>query len=359
MSSVISEVKQTPEGQGPLAALLVEDSPLDAELLARHLRHSGYDLQHRRVDSAEDFRKALRDQQWDVVLCDYQWPGFGVEGALAIVAECRLDVPFIVVSGAAGEELAVEVMKAGAHDYVLKYRLARLVPAIERERREAVSRQERAFALHKLNYLAAIVDSTTEAIIGHDLNGVIATWNSGASLLFGYGAEEALGKTISMAFPHDQAPRIAQILDALSHGVETEPVEISGVRKDGEPLDLSLNVSTIKDRHGKIIGASSIIYNITERKRLELERKRMIEQLNDTLSRVKTLSGLLPICASCKKVRDDHGYWQKLETFIHEHSEAEFSHSICPDCMQTLYPQYVNTRPQSELPSAGSGGMES
>jgi len=338
-------------------ALLVEDSPLDAELLARHLRHNGYELSYRRVDGSADFREAVRQQKWDIILCDYQMPSFGVEAALAILRESNLDVPFIVVSGAAGEELAVEVMKVGAHDYVLKYRLARLVPAIERERREVVARHERSTALRKVNYLAAIVDSTSEAIIGHDIQSIIATWNWGAEQLFGYSAAEALGRSISMIFPPDCHTSITRIMEALVAGAECAPIETMGLRKDGMPVDLALNISPIKDVAGKVIGVSSIAYNITERKRLEEERKKMIEQLNETLSRVKTLSGLLPICASCKKVRDDHGYWQKLEIFVHEHSEAEFSHSICPECMEALYPGFVKPK-EPVKPGNGSSGVQ-
>ena len=353
-----SEVKKAgAEGLGPLVALLVEDSPLDAELLARHLRHSGYELDHRRVDTADDFRASLRTRRWDVILCDYQLPSFGVEGALRILRESGQDVPFIVVSGAAGEEVAVEVMKAGAHDYVLKYRLARLVPAIERERREAVARQERAAALRKLSYLASIVDSTSEAIIGHDMEGTIATWNSGAQQLFGYSAEEALGKSIFMIFPPETRPDIAQVMGKLRRGEEVAPTEVAALRRDESRVEIALTISPIKSADGALIGVSSLAYNITERKQLEEERKRMIDELNETLSRVKTLSGLLPICASCKKVRDDHGYWQKLETFVHEHSEAEFSHSICPDCMEALYPQYAPKREPAH-PGTGSSGME-
>ncbi len=225
-----SEVKQgAPEGRGALAALFVEDSPLDADLLARHLRHNGYELSHLRVDTPGTFRDALRQKRWDIILCDYQMPGFGVEAALAILRETRMDLPFIVVSGAAGEELAVEVMKAGAHDYVLKYRLARLVPAIERERREAAGRKERSAALKKLGYLAAIVDSTSEAIIGHDMDGTIATWNSGAEQLFGYAAGEALGKPVTMIFPQARRPDVAQILRSLARGEDPRPEGDSGI----------------------------------------------------------------------------------------------------------------------------------
>jgi len=80
---------------------------------------------------------------------------------------------------------------------------------------------------------------------------------------------------------------------------------------------------------------------LTERREAMAAQKRLIAQLEEAMSKVKTLSGLLPICSACKKIRDDQGYWQKLETFVHEHSEAEFSHSICPDCMKLLYPEYA------------------
>lgn len=353
-----SEVKEVkPEARGPLAALLVEDSPLDAELLARHLQHSGYHLTHRRVENGEEFRGALREK-WDVVLCDYQLPDFGVERALAILKEMSLDVPFIVVSGAAGEETAVEVMRSGAHDYILKYRLARLVPAIERERREAVARRERAAALHKLTCLAAIVDSSSEAVIGQDSEGMIATWNAGAERLFGYSTTEVMGKSIFMIFPADRRPELAALMGAVMRGESAAPLEVQAIRRDDGRVDIALTISPIKNAEGKVVGISLMAYNVTERKQLEEERKQMIEQLNETLSHVKTLSGLLPICASCKKVRDDHGYWQKLETFLHEHSRTEFSHSICPECMETLYPQFVHSKTHEPVKPSTPGGME-
>jgi PAS domain S-box-containing protein len=187
------------------------------------------------------------------------------------------------------------------------------------------------------------------------VEGVIATWNWGAEQLFGYTTDEALGRSISVIFPPECRSRVTQILAGLVRGEESAPIETQGMRKDGVPVDLALTISPIKDTDGQVIGVSSIAYNITERKHLEEERQKMIEQLNETLSRVKTLSGLLPICASCKKVRDDHGYWQKLEIFVHEHSEAEFSHSICPDCMETLYPQFVNLKNSAKPPAAATG----
>ncbi len=86
----------------------------------------------------------------------------------------------------------------------------------------------------------------------------------------------------------------------------------------------------------------SIVHDISERKKAEAEKERLIFELRDALSKIKTLSGMLPICASCKKIRDDKGYWKQIESYIREHSEAEFSHSICPECVKKLYPDFVS-----------------
>ena len=130
----------------PLRALLVEDSEDDALLLALILKQGGYDLTSERVDTPESMRAALDRQGWDVVVSDYVMPRFSGLAALRILQERGLDLPFIIVSGHIGEETAVAAMKAGAHDYLMKDRLARLVPAVERELREAEVRRARHLA---------------------------------------------------------------------------------------------------------------------------------------------------------------------------------------------------------------------
>jgi PAS domain S-box-containing protein len=124
----------------PLRVLLIEDMQADADLLVHHLTRSGFAVDYRRVQTAEAMRQALGEATWDLILCDYTMPRFDAPAALKIYQECGLDIPFIVVSGTIGEETAVAMMRAGAHDYLLKSNLGRLVPAIERELREAVTR---------------------------------------------------------------------------------------------------------------------------------------------------------------------------------------------------------------------------
>lgn len=127
----------------PLKVLIVEDCEDDVLLLKLRLRQGGYQVYSRWVDSAAALSQALGEESWDVVLSDYSLPSFTAIDALFMLQKKGLDLPFIIISGAIGEETAVAAMKAGAHDYVMKDNLARLLPAIEREMREAAIRQER------------------------------------------------------------------------------------------------------------------------------------------------------------------------------------------------------------------------
>jgi signal transduction histidine kinase len=135
----------------PLRVLLVEDSPSDAELLRVKLLKGGLDLAaYERVESAAALEAALRREPWDLIISDYSVPGFGGLQALELVKRLGLDLPFIMVSGLMGEDTAVEAMRSGAHDYLMKDRASRLVPAIQRELAEAVVRRERRRAQEEL-----------------------------------------------------------------------------------------------------------------------------------------------------------------------------------------------------------------
>ncbi|PYQ96546.1 MAG: hybrid sensor histidine kinase/response regulator, partial [Acidobacteria bacterium] len=125
----------------PLRALIVEDSARDAELLVREIERSGYAVTYERVETAQAMEAALIRSDWDVVLSDYDLPRFSGPAAFALLRASGLDLPFIIISGTIGEEIAVSSLKAGAHDFLVKGHLARLIPAIERERREVEGRR--------------------------------------------------------------------------------------------------------------------------------------------------------------------------------------------------------------------------
>src|SRR5512135_1494731 len=127
----------------PLKILVIEDSEDDVVLLLRELKLGGYEPLHKRVETAEDMQTAIGEMRWDIIVSDFIMPQFSGPAALELLKQSGLDVPFIIVSGKIGEDIAVEAMKAGAHDYIVKGNLARLVPAVERELREAETRRQR------------------------------------------------------------------------------------------------------------------------------------------------------------------------------------------------------------------------
>lgn len=119
-------------------------------------------------------------------------------------------------------------------------------------------------------------------------------------------------------------------------------LEESYHNSDGSEGTVLTSKVPLKDQDGNVYGILGICTDISERKRVELENESLINDLKDAIADVKTLEGLLPICSNCKKVRDDKGYWNQIESFIMEHSQAEFSHSICQECAQELYPDLVD-----------------
>ena len=134
----------------PIRLLIIDDSLDDALLLVRQLKKGGYNLTYEQVDTAETMNEAIDNQEWDAIICDYSMPNFSMHAALDLYKKKQLDIPFIIVSGTISDETAVAAMKAGAHDYVIKDNLARLIPAMDRELRETKVRHERRLAEYQL-----------------------------------------------------------------------------------------------------------------------------------------------------------------------------------------------------------------
>jgi diguanylate cyclase (GGDEF)-like protein/PAS domain S-box-containing protein len=250
-----------------LKLLLVEDSADDEALLIRELNQKGYAVDHMRVETAAAMRSALVESAWDLVISDHAMAGFDPFSALAIVREYDEIIPFVIVSGVIREEQAVEAMAAGAADYVMKGNLARLAPAIERELAEADGRRRRRLAEQELRRVAAIVESSFDAIIGQALDGTVTSWNPAAQRIFGYAAAEMVGQSIARLVPDDHLGELGRLVDRLSTGARVAEHEAIRVTKDGRRLDVSLTISPIHNELGTTVGNSTIARDITERNR--------------------------------------------------------------------------------------------
>ena len=187
----------------PLAVLIVEDSESDAQLVVRLLHKAGYKVAYQQVETAEQMRAALEKQAWDIVISDYSLPHFDGPAALALLHEKGLDIPFIVVSGTMGEETAVVMMKSGAHDYLVKGNLARLVPAVERELAQAKERRERRRTEEELRRSRELLNqsfgSLYDALFIIDAaTSEILDCNPAACEMFGYERSEIVGQTTAL-----------------------------------------------------------------------------------------------------------------------------------------------------------------
>lgn len=204
----------------------------------------------------------------------------------------------------------------------------------EHEKAEEALRESEEKYRHLFSYsLDPVYLSTVE--------GKFIDFNQAALDLFGYSREEMLNLDIRQIYAHpEERARFQREIE--SKGALKE-YEVKFRRKDGTEIDCLLTATLRYDKNRNIIGYQGIIRDVTAQKKMEEERERLISELQEALKKVRTLSGLLPICASCKKIRDDKGYWNQLEIYIQEHTQAEFSHGLCPDCLKKLYPDIFPT----------------
>ncbi len=229
-----------------LKVLLVEDNPDDAFLLERHLRRNGFALEMIRVETADEMRHQLEQGTApDVILADYNLPNFSGPAALKLLHSTGLDIPFIMFSGAVSEETAVNAMRSGAHDYVSKQNLTRLIPAIERERNEVVTRRNRLAAEQALKAsearFQALVEALPLGLLITDSSGKIIYANVAVERLLGYSGSELFSGSLTLS---DISPALtAQLEDLIATSVNFEPFEVACTREDGQTVDALIGMS--------------------------------------------------------------------------------------------------------------------
>jgi hypothetical protein len=189
----------------------------------------------------------------------------------------------------------------------------------------------------------SILEEMEEGYFETDLVCNLTFINDAGCRHLGYSRQELIGMTNRVYADEENAKKVFQAFNkAYKTGEPCRVFDYEITRKDGTNAIIELSASLIRDPEGKPTGFRGVSRNITEHKRIEEERERLIHELQDALVNVKTLRGLLPICSHCKKIRDDKGYWNQIESYIRDHSGAEFSHGMCPECMKKLYPDYVD-----------------
>ncbi len=200
--------------------------------------------------------------------------------------------------------------------------------------------------------MQAIIEFLPDPTWVIDRQGVVIQWNQAIEQLTGIQSQDIVGKgdyEYALPFYNQRRPILIDLVLKPDRSYEaTYPhlekrgdlilsAEVRHQSLAGKEVFLSGVASPLFDTQGKVVGAIETLRDITDQKRAQHERESLIRDLQEALAKVRKLSGFLPICASCKKIRDDNGYWNQIDAYIREHSDAEFSHGLCPDCVDELY----------------------
>lgn len=294
-----------PELHTPLRFVLLEDDAHDAELVELELERNGIDVEWRFAKVEADFRAALYPNPPDLVLADYTLPGFDGLAALKIVQRTCPDVPFIFVSGSLGEERAIEALKSGATDYVLKDRLQRLPAVVQRALDEARERRERRIAETALEeqrlLLSTLIDSLPEIVYAVDTEGKLTVVNRALLDTLSHNREDVLGKRLSEVWPEET------VLDIESHAATTirtgrslTDQERAWIAADGSIRWFTFTMVPLRD-HGTVAGLVCTVREVTAQKALEQEileisnreQRRLGSDLHDGLGQELTGLSLL------------------------------------------------------------------
>jgi len=259
--------------------LLVDDSADDRELILMNLRKGGYEPDYLCVDTEREFTDALENRKWDLILCDYSMPGFDGLSALEILNRYDRDIPFILISGAIGEELAVKAMKAGAHDYLMKDNLKRLVPAIERELNEVEMRKKHRLAEQERDRLLTVIHHSLNEIYIFDANTLRFRYlNEAAIDNLAYSEDE-----IRMMTPLDIKPefnsydKFNDLIEPLRNGERHKIlIQTKHLRSDGTTYPIEIHLQLIKQGKDRFFTAIGFDQTDREKDAKQIKKQKQI-----------------------------------------------------------------------------------
>lgn len=328
---------------GVVKALIVDDNGDDRRLAARELQREIPNLEITEAASEAAFETAFFRGGFDVVVTDYQLMWSDGLKLLERVKRRWPDVPVIMFTGSGSEEVAVQAMKTGVHDYVLKAprHFGKLRSSVHmalqlRARSRALAEAEERYKM--------LFDTVPVGLFRCTPSGKILDANPALASILGIRDRKQLLQA-SFADWHPAPGEFVNWREKVEREGSVASVECQFLTRSGAVRWVEIHARALRDPADHQIIYEGSVEDITERKQAEQEREKLIQKLQEALARVKSLSGLLPICASCKKIRDERGLWNMIETYIEQRSHAHFTHSFCPECARRLYPQIFADKP--------------
>lgn len=329
-----------------LKILIVEDERMIAEDIKLTLVHFNYKVIGI-MATGEDALKKLEKSSPDLILMDIMLKGKlnGIETSMQI--NKKYDIPIIFVTAYADDKTINQATSVSPYGFILKPFNSKEIHAViemtmVKHKAKKVLEESRA-------KFESIFERNPEPSVYIDNDYKIVDINPRFTEYFLYTKEEVKGKFIDDLIVPEESKMEAKDLNVKTSQSYVY-YDTLRKRKDGVLVPVSISAAPIMIK-GKAAGSFVIYKDISKRKEAETEREKVITELKQALEKVKTLSGLIPICSHCKKIRDDSGYWQKVEEYISQYSDVDFSHSICPECLQKHYPkQYEKMKEKGTLP---------
>jgi len=201
----------------------------------------------------------------------------------------------------------------------------------------------RKTAQDALSIVVDAINSTNSGLIITDMNGAIRFANPSFCSMFDYSPDDIINMNAADLFSTKEIRTFSDII-AIVDISKDDSQEFVVESKGGRSFVVEVSASNVTSSSGELSGRMASFIDITKRKEVEADREKLISKLQEALKKIKILRGIIPICAACKKIRDDKGYWNQIESYIKEHSEADFSHGICPECAEKLYPDLYPER---------------
>jgi PAS domain S-box-containing protein len=304
-----------PDAGTPLRALIVEDSPDDAALIAHELRKSGFQPAWDRVETADAMRAALKDRPWDIIISDYLVPGFGGMQALQIAKDSGLDMPFIVISGKVDEETLIEVVKAGASDFLVKGRIGRLASVIKRELAVAEAqrgvRQAQAALERSERHFRKLIEGGADAFFVMDRAGRVIYRSPSGKELTGWSDEDVMGKGIMHYVVAEDLPLAqATIAETIRNPGKNARAELHLLRKDGAVVEVEAtgrNLLADPDVGGIVVTVRDITERKISEKKLQESEARyrgIFEQAKDVIYMIDAGGIFVALSPSFEKITD-------------------------------------------------------
>ncbi len=329
--------------------LIVDDLLEDRESIKRFLsKPIEFKYHFLEAETGEQALEALNNCKPDCIILDYMLPDVdGVNFAKQMNDDPRFnDIPIIILTGRGSEEIASRSIKVGIKDYIIKDNMNS--ETLTRSVRYAIdeAHSDLAFRDSERRYrtlVANIPGAVYRCAAGPDWT--MEFLSDPIKEITGYPAIDFINNSVrsyaGLIHPDDRKMVEEETAKGLS-GKDPFVLEYRIVDSSGDIRFVHKKAQKMFNEQGELLWLDGVIFDISKRKHIESQREKLIKDLEKALATIKTLKGFIPICASCKKIRDDKGFWKSVEYYIKERSDVEFTHSMCPDCNKKYYPEIFN-----------------